>query len=81
KAFKIEESAKGIQRKVEDLGKHLEVYEEYMKKLGATLGTSVNHYNTAYKELKKVDKDVLKITGETIGIEPTLLDKPSFEEE
>lgn len=81
KAFKIEESAKHIQKRVEDLGKHLEVYEEYMKKLGATLGTSVNHYNVAYKELKKVDKDVLRITGEGIGIEPTLLDKPTFEED
>ena len=81
KAFKIEESAKHIQQRVEELGKHLEAYEEYMKKLGTTLGTSVNHYNTAYKELKKVDKDVLRITGEAIGIEPTVLDKPSFEEE
>lgn len=81
KAFKIEESAKHIQQRVEELGKHLEAYEEYMKKLGTTLGTSVNHYNTAYKELKKVDKDVLRITGEAIGIEPTLLDKPSFDEE
>ncbi|MCF7898999.1 MAG: DNA recombination protein RmuC [Candidatus Pacebacteria bacterium] len=81
KAFKIEESAKHIQQRVEELGKHLDAYEEYMKKLGVTLGTSVNHYNTAYKELKKVDKDVLRITGESIGIEPSLLDKPSFEEE
>ena len=81
KAFKIEESAKHIQQRVEELGKHLEAYEEYMKKLGTTLGTSVNHYNTAYKELKKVDKDVLRITGEAVGIEPTVLDKPSFEEE
>ena len=81
KAFKIEESAKHIQQRVEELGKHLEAYEEYMKKLGVTLGTSVNHYNTAYKELKKVDKDVLRITGESIGIEPALLDKPTFDEE
>lgn len=80
KAFKIEESAKHIQKRVEDLGKHLEVYEEYMKKLGVTLGTSVNHYNTAYKELKKVDKDVLRITDSDIGIEPMILDKPTFEE-
>jgi len=81
KAFKIEESAKGIQKKVEDLGKHLEVYDDYLRKLGVTLGTTVNHYNSAYKEFKKVDKDVLRITGEGIGIEPTLLDKPSFDEE
>jgi DNA recombination protein RmuC len=81
KAFKIEESAKHIQKRVEELGKHLEAYEEYMKKLGVTLGTSVNHYNTAYKELKKVDKDVLRITGEEVGITPELLDKPTFDEE
>jgi DNA recombination protein RmuC len=64
KAFKIEESAKHIQKRVEELGRHILVYEDYMKKLGNTLGTTVNHYNTAYKELKKVDKDVLRITGE-----------------
>ena len=81
RAFKIEESAKGIQKRVEELGKHLAAYEDYMKKLGVTLGTSVNHYNVAYKELKKVDKDVLKISGEAAGIEPTLLDKPVFEED
>ncbi len=81
KAFKIEESAKHIQKRVEDLGKHLEAYEEYMKKLGVTLGTSVNHYNTAYKELKKVDKDILRITDSDIGIETMALDKPTFEEE
>ena len=81
KAFKIEESAKHIEKRVEELGKHLEAYEEYMKKLGITLGTSVNHYNTAYKELKKIDKDVFRITGETAGIDPMLLDKPTFDED
>ncbi|MEN9880923.1 MAG: hypothetical protein RLZZ308_106 [Candidatus Parcubacteria bacterium] len=81
KAFKIEESAKHIEKRVEELGKHLAAYEEYMKKLGITLGTTVNHYNTAYKELKKVDKDVFRITGNDVSIDPTLIDKPSFEEE
>jgi DNA recombination protein RmuC len=81
KAFKIEESAKHIEKRVEELGRHIDAYDEYMKKLGVTLGTSVGHYNTAYKELKKIDKDVLRITGTEIGIEPSLLEKPTFEEE
>jgi DNA recombination protein RmuC len=81
RAFKIEESAKHIEKRVEELGKHLEAYEEYMKKLGVTLGTTVNHYNVAYKELKKVDKDVFRITGEDAGITSELLDKPTFDEE
>jgi DNA recombination protein RmuC len=81
KAFKIEESAKHIQKRVEELGRHILVYEDYMKKLGNTLGTTVNHYNTAYKELKKVDKDVLRITGEGGEMEVLTLDKPTYEED
>ena len=80
KAFKIEESAQLIIGRVEELRKHLVAYEEYMKKLGNTLGTTVNHYNMAYKELKKVDKDMVKITGETVSIDPLLIEKPLVEE-
>lgn len=80
RAFKIEESAQLIIGRVEELRKHLVAYEDYMKKLGNALGTTVNHYTTAYKELKKVDKDVIKITGETAGIDPILIEKPHMEE-
>ncbi len=80
RAFKIEESAQLIIGRVEELRKHLIAYEEYMKKLGNALGTTVNHYNTAYKELKKVDKDVVKIAGETAGIDPLLIEKPLIED-
>jgi len=75
KALQIEESAKEIRKRVEELGRHLGSYESYMQKLGGHLGTTVNMYNSAYKELGKIDKDVLKITGEAVGIEPKLLDK------
>lgn len=77
KAFTIEENAKQIQKKVEELGKHMESYEEYYKKLGNTLSTTVNHYNAGYKELKKIDKDIYKITDGVSGgnIEVALLDK------
>ena len=80
KAFKIEESAKHIQGRVEELGRHIAVYEDYMKKLGNSMSTSVNHYNNAYKELKKIDKDVTKITGIAGAIEPELLERPNAEE-
>jgi DNA recombination protein RmuC len=76
KALQIEESAKEIRQNVELLGKHLASYEEYMRKVGERLGTTVNAYNDAYAELKKVDKDVLKISGTASGIEPLQLDKP-----
>ncbi len=81
KALQIEESAKEIRKRVEDLGKHLGSYESYMQKIGTHLGTTVNMYNSAYKELAKIDKDVLRITGAAIGTEPIALERPRTESE
>ena len=80
RALQIEESAKEIRKAVEKLQRHLLSYEEYMKKLGNNLGTTVNMYNSASKEFKKIDKDILKITGETMGVEILELDKPRDDE-
>ncbi|MFA5248518.1 MAG: DNA recombination protein RmuC [Patescibacteria group bacterium] len=79
KAMKIEETAKEIQTNVEKLGRHLNSYNEYFHKLGNSLSTTVNHYNSAYKEFKKVDKDVIKITGEESKIEVLELERPKEE--
>lgn len=83
KAFTIEEGAKQIQKKVEELSKHINAYEEYYKKLGNTLSTTVNHYNSGYKELKKIDKDVYKITEGMSGgnMETLAIDKPNLNDE
>lgn len=81
KALQIEESAKEIRKNVELLGKHLSSYEEFMRKLGERLGTTVNAYNDAYVELKKVDKDVMKISGSAIGVEPVQLERPKSNKE
>jgi DNA recombination protein RmuC len=80
RAFKIEESARDISKRVEELGKHLKAYDEYYKKLGNSIGTVVGHYNSGSKELHKIDKDVIKITGNGTGVEPLTLDKPSSED-
>ena len=61
------------------MGKHIASWQEYYKKLGTTLGTTVSHYNAGYKELSKIDKDVYRITDAKIGIETELLDKPATE--
>ncbi len=76
KALQIEESAKEIRKRVEDLGRHIGKYEDYYQKLGNALSTTVNHYNAGYKELGKVDKDILKIAGESPGINPETIDLP-----
>ena len=80
RALKIEESAIEIRKKVEDLGRHLLAYEEYLRKLGNSLSTSVNAYNSTYKEFKKIDKDITKIAGGEASVEPILLDRPIIEE-
>jgi DNA recombination protein RmuC len=79
KALQIEEKAQEIVKRVEDLGRHLKSYEDYYNKLGNSLGTVVNHYNAGGKELGKIDKDVLRITGNSAGIENMTLERPTLE--
>ncbi len=79
RALAIEESAKEIRERVADLGRHIAAYDEYFKKLGANLSTTVNSYNFAAKELGKIDKDVVRITGSEKRIDPLTLSKPELE--
>lgn len=83
KAFEIEKSVGEILQKVGALNKHISVYDDYMKRLGNHLGTTVNTYNAAYKEFGKIDKDVYKLTGGASGgrLEPVHLEKPTHQEE
>lgn len=80
RAMKIEETAKDVIKRVAELGKHLKSYEEYNQKLGNSLSTVVSHYNNAGKEFKKIDKDVMRITGKTPELEALTLEKPLLEE-
>jgi DNA recombination protein RmuC len=82
KAFKLEKDTEQIKKKVEDLGRHIQNYEEFYKKLGASLSTTVNHYTKGYDELRKIDKDVYKITDGVAGgaVEVLRIEKPQIEE-
>lgn len=81
RGLQVEESIKDIVKNIEELNKHLITHDEYLQKLGSNLGTTVNMYNAAYKEFKKVDKDVYKITDKQVGgsIDPLMLEKPNVE--
>lgn len=79
KAMQIEETTKDIIKRVGEIGTHLKKYEDYHARLGSALGTVVNHYNSSSKEFKKIDKDVVRITGTSIDFEPVLIDKPEEE--
>ncbi len=78
---KISEQAKEIIKQIENLRRHLKTYEDYMIKLGKNIGLTVSSYDSAQKEFIKIDKDVLRITGEGINVESQILEKPQeFEE-
>lgn len=80
RSLQIEQQAKDIQVRVGQLGRHIATYDEFMQKLGNSLGTTVNHYNTAHKELKKIDKDIVKIADSDPSVEPLLVDRPQRDE-
>ena len=79
KAMQIEERATEIQKRVGELGKHLQSYADYHDKLGKNLGTVVNQYNLSNKEFKKIDKDVMRISGESANLELADVEKPKEE--
>ena len=53
-----------------------------MTKMGKSLSTTVSHYNNSYRELSKIDRDVVKVVGEgNAQIDPVALDKPRQDDE
>ncbi|MBI2098414.1 MAG: DNA recombination protein RmuC [Candidatus Wildermuthbacteria bacterium] len=81
KAFKIEESAKKMGEQVQQLMRNLGAYEQYFNSVGISLRTTVNHYTKASSEFRKIDKDILKITGSSNSIEMIEVPKPNQEED
>ncbi len=76
RALKIEESAQQIVIQVKMLEKHLDAFGENFDKVGKHLGTTVNAYNTSFKNFKTIDKDVFKLTGDSMAITAEEVDKP-----
>lgn len=74
--LKVNQYAKEISSQIKVLAKHLSNYNDYFQKVGKHLGTTVSAYNSATAEFGKIDKDVYKISGGTIGAEQLALSKP-----
>lgn len=80
RSIEIHKDTEKIRKNIEQLHKHLLAHNTYMQKLGSSLSTTVGHYNTTYKELGKIDRDIVKIASTESTIEPLLLEKPSVDE-
>ena len=78
RSLEIHKDTETIRKNIEQLGKHLVAHNGYMNKLGNSLGTTVGHFNTTYKELGKIDKDIVKIADTSPSVEPKLLERPNL---
>ena len=82
KALQIEDSVKDIQKQAENLIRHMKAYEDHHNRLGKQLETTVRTYTSSSQELKKIDKDIYRITEGSAGkiLEPLELELPKGEE-
>lgn len=61
RAMKIEEKAKDIQKRVEDLGRHLASYDQFMLSVGRAIDVAKANYEKASHEMAKIDKDIVRM--------------------
>ena len=80
RSIEIHKDTEKIRKNIEQLSKHLLAHNTYMMKLGSSLGTTVGHFNTTYKELGKIDRDIVKIAGTESSVEPLLIDRPTLDD-
>lgn len=81
-AFKIEKNAEEIKKHVKELHRHFCAFSEVHEKMGKNLSTTVNQFNSSADELRKMSKDVSKITAGEVSelIEITKIEKPLITE-
>ncbi len=80
RSLEIHKDTEKIRKNIEQLSKHLVSHNAYMQKLGSSLGVTVGHFNTTYKELGKIDKDIVKIAETEPTVEPMMLDRPNLDD-
>jgi DNA recombination protein RmuC len=80
RGMEVHKNTEKIRKNIEQLNKHLIAHNGYMQKLGASLGTTVGHYNMTYKELGKIDRDIVKIAEVEATVEPLALDRPHLDD-
>ena len=80
RSIEIHKDTEKIRKNIEQLQKHLITHNGYMQKLGMSLGATVGHYNNTYKELGKIDRDIVKIAETDPAVDPLLLEKPAIDD-
>ena len=76
RAIKFAKDTEEIKKNVELLQKHLQAYNDHFMRLGNQINTVTRTYGSASNELQKIDKDMVKITGNDKVIEIVQIDEP-----
>lgn len=77
--MKVQEAAKDIIKNVSELAKHLHAYEDFHNSMGKSLSAAVGHFEKSGKAFRAIDKDVVKITDESMGLSLQAVDRPLIE--
>src|SRR5665213_604267 len=80
RGVEIQKDTDKIRKNIEQLSKHLLAHNGYMQKLGSSLGTTVGHFNTTYKELGKIDRDIVKIAEVEPSVDPIVIERPALDD-
>ncbi len=78
KSLEIQKDTEVIRKNIEQLQKHLLAYNTYFGKVGNSLSATVGHYNSASKELGKIDKDIVKIGGGDTDLKVEEVSRPQI---
>lgn len=74
RALKIEESVREFQKAAQQWTRHMNAYLDYHTRLGKQLETTYKTYSASSNELRKIDKDIFKITEGGAGKEMEVLE-------
>lgn len=77
--MKIQEAAKDIMKNVANLSKDLAAYQDAHNSLGKSLSAAVGHFEKTGKAFRAIDKDVVKITGDSMDLALEQVERPLLE--
>lgn len=77
--MKIQEDSKKIIKNIGELSKHLNAYQEYHNKLGKSLSQTVGHFESSGKAFRQIDKDIVRITDESLDLKLESADRPALD--
>lgn len=82
KAQQVEENVKVILKRIGELARHLDRYEEHLSRHGKHLSATVTSYNQAVREFRLIDRDIYRISdGESGGrFNEVLIEGPDKED-